>query len=81
MNETWRCQACTELMYNTEWVEGRVLPAPGAPEPNYGSLEFNAICCVCKVLLETVKESTYMTNLHKEYVESIKNVRNYGKKE
>lgn len=66
-------------MYNTEWVDGRVLPASGAPEPNYGSLEFKEICSVCKAMLETIKESTYMTNIHKEYIDAAKNARNNNK--
>lgn len=67
--EIWRCRYCQTLMYNLDDAGN---PAPGAPIPRYGGLEYPELCTVCFGMLSTINNKLYWTSLHNAWKEGFK---------
>ena len=61
IREPWRCQHCGTLQYLTDQ---NGYPAPGAPAPKFGGVDFPEICTLCFQLYAVISTSSYWRGLH-----------------
>lgn len=47
MVDSWRCNSCDRLIYNTAIEDGQIVPRQGAPLPLWANKTFPSVCAVC----------------------------------
>ena len=72
VREPWRCDNCNALMYNLEVLDGRLYPAPGAPEGKYLNTKYPRVCSLCFELHHNLIENRYWMKLHTDWEEGPK---------
>ncbi len=67
--DPWRCEHCSELMYNTEILNGRVYAKAGVPEPKYLNRFYQAVCTLCFDLYHIAADNRYFLDIQTKWEE------------
>lgn len=63
VDEAWRCDGCTQLIYNLRLENGHLYPTTGAPLPRYINPSYKKVCSLCHTLYNVINDSDYFRGL------------------